>query len=116
MNHNERMLIKALRPFASIAAHMPQEAMKRNDAVPIDDEHPDVALRTSDFQLAYKTILLVDPAFKDQTPRKPDLIDRTFGHPRWGYMAYTLLGLTGGYISASAHEWVEVLRELLQGL
>ncbi|AXK43878.1 hypothetical protein [Erythrobacter aureus] len=116
MTPNERALIRALRPFASIAAHLPADALKNEGFVEIDKDHPDIGLSARDFANAYKTVLAIDPAFRREQARQPDLIDRTFGHPRWGYLAYTLLGLTGGFLSAKLPDWAARLSEALATL
>ena len=110
----EESLITALRPFAIIAAHMPAEALEKDDFFAIDDEHPDIVLRTQDFRRAYEVVTRIDPAFRRDAIRKETLLDRTFGNPRWGWLAYTLLGLTGGIVSAHAHGWAASASRTLQ--
>ena len=112
----EESLITALRPFAIIAAHMPVEALEKDDSFAIDDEHPDIVLRTQDFRRAYEVVTRIDPAFRRDAISKETLLDRTFGSPRWGWLAYTLLGLTGGIVSANAHEWAASTSSILQSL
>ncbi|WP_298842255.1 hypothetical protein [uncultured Salinicola sp.] len=112
----EESLITALRPFAIIAAHMPAEALEKDDFFAVDDEHPDIVLRTRDFRRAYEVVTRIDPAFRRDLIGKETLLDKTFGSPRWGWLAYTLLGLTGGIVSAHAHGWAEMTSRALQNL
>lgn len=110
----EESLITALRPFAIIAAHMPTEALERDDSFAIDDEHPDVVLRTKDFRRAYEVVTRIDPAFRRDPIARETLFDKTFGSPRWGWLAYTLLGLAGGILSTQAHRWATSISKMLQ--
>lgn len=99
-----------------VAAHMPVEAMEKDDSVAVDDEHPDIMLRTRDFQRAFEMVTRMDPAFATDTPRETTLLERTFGNPRWGWLAYTLLGLSGGFVSARAHEWAASMSDIMARL
>lgn len=110
----EAQLLEALRPFAIIASHIPLGEMEKDDSIAIDDDHPDILLRTQDFQRAYDVVTKLDPAFSRGEKRNPTLLDRTFGNERWGWLAYTLLGLAGGYIAASAHGWAAALSDILK--
>jgi len=114
--YREEKLIAALRPFAMVAVHMPVEAMEKDDFVAVDDEHPDIMLRARDFQYAFEIVTRMDPAFTTGGPRRITLLERTFGNPRWGWLAYTLLGLTGGFVSARAHEWAASMSEVMARL
>ena len=110
----EESLITALRPFAIIAAHMPAEALQKDDFFAVDDEHPDIVLRTQDFRRAYEVVTRIDPAFRRDPISKETLLDKTFGSPRWGWLAYTLLGLTGGIVATNAHGWAASISRMLQ--
>lgn len=114
LSWKEENLITALRPFAIIAAHMPAEALEKDDYFAVDDDHPDIVLRTRDFRRAYEVVTRIDPIFKRDLISKETLLDKTFGNPRWGWLAYTLFGLAGGIVATNAHGWAASISRMLQ--